>query len=107
MRLALAVLLLVGCSSDYGGVVSAPPSKFGSLGPDAAPERFCGVVPGAECTAEGQELARCLCGSFEEQIGRVVCCREGRASVQACAKDSEALGCDGKPLIPSSDSGAD
>lgn len=104
IRTALVTLLgcVLGCANS-----EEPPSIF-TRGPafeDGGPARVCGVVPNAACANEGKEIARCLCGSFEEQVGRLVCCRDGRASIEPCQQASKAVDCAGRPLQPEADGG--
>ena len=107
MRALLVVVALVGCGSSSDDFVS-PPSSFGSFDSGTPPpERFCGVLPGASCENEGQEITRCLCGTFEEQIGRLICCRDGVATVGNCQSAATAVDCQGKPLKPRADAATD
>jgi hypothetical protein len=104
MRWAV-VVLLVGCSSDYPSITTPPSFKEA---PDSGPQRICGVVPGSACSLpDGEEITRCLCGSFESQIGRLVCCSGGQALVEPCQQASMAIDCKGRLLIPRDDAGAD
>lgn len=104
IRTVLVTVLgcVLGCANS-----EEPPSVF-SRGPaseDSGPARICGVVPGAACANEGKEIARCLCGPFEQQVGRLVCCRGGKASVEGCQQASMAIDCAGRPLRPETDGG--
>lgn len=103
----LLVLALVGCASSED--VTAPSTSFGkpTFDSSAEPERFCGVVPGTACTNDGQEITRCLCGTFEQQIGRLICCRSGIASAEGCQAAATAVDCQGKPLKPGADAATD
>lgn len=98
--LIVVVTIALGCSDDgmMPFVVAPPQEQF-----DAGVQRVCGVVPGSACEGEG-EITRCLCGSFEEQIGRFVCCRGGQAVVLECQQARYAQDCDGK-LASGADSG--
>ncbi len=102
-RAALVLALFVGCSD-----AEAPPSVFTgrpSSGFDGGPERVCGVVPGSTCEQEG-EIARCLCGSFEAQVGRFVCCRGGQAIIGVCEQANVARDCDGNLAASVGDAGS-
>jgi hypothetical protein len=81
-----------------------PPGSFpGQV--DTGPPRACGIVPGSACEREG-EITRCLCGPFEEQVGRFVCCRDGVAVALDCQQAQYARDCDGN-LAAYVDSGVD
>jgi hypothetical protein len=106
LRRAVAlVLLAMGCSS-----YDDPPSAFVDLPRSSLDSggvtRVCGVVPGTKCDREG-EITRCLCGKFEEQIGRFVCCHNGNVVIGECQQALYARDCDGNPAATPIDAGTD
>lgn len=103
MRIVVAFVLL-GCGNEYD-----PPPRVSTPKPieDGGPGYVCGVIPGSPCAEDGKELARCLCGTFEQQMGQLVCCRDGRAQQTSCAKAEYAVDCRGRPLIAPADAATD